>query len=268
MIFIVGLAILSYPFLSDFYYRIESNNVVEYFDAEKMKLSDKEIEARLDLARAYNHSLNNTISEDPYDEDRLKQGRAEYARMLQIREYIGHVEIPSIHQDIPIYAGTTEEVLQKGVGHLEGTSLPIGGQSTHTVLTAHTGLPEKKLFTDLDKVKKGDVFLIHNLKEILAYEVDQIKVVEPSNFSDLLVVAEQDYATLLTCTPYMVNTHRLLVRGHRIPYHAEEVDKGRKKTFWQEYFYHLLCLFILCILLGLYLWYRKRKKRRVLDGAY
>ena len=138
--------------------------------------------------------------------------------MLEVREMIGHIEIPKIGQDLPVYAGTSEEVLQKGVGHLEGTSLPVGGNSTHSVLTAHSGLPEATLFTELRKLEIGDKFYIHNIKEILAYQVDQIKVVEPTDFNDLLIDPGHDYVTLLTCTPLMINTHRLLVRGHRVEY--------------------------------------------------
>ena len=214
VVFILGLLVMSYPLVSRFYYRIESTQQVEYFDDEKKKLTEAEVRKRIELAHAFNKSLNNVISTDPYVKKRMEAGRLEYARMLEINELIGHVEIPKIDTDIPIYAGTVEDVLQKGAGHLEGTSLPVGGSSTHTVITAHSGLPTAKLFTDLSKLRVGDKFFIHNLSRVLAYEVDQIKTVEPSNFSDLLITPHKDYATLLTCTPIMINTHRLLVRGH------------------------------------------------------
>jgi len=267
VVFILGLLVMSYPLVSRFYYRIESTQQVEYFDDEKKKLTEAEVRKRIELANAFNKSLNNVISTDPYVKKRMEAGRQEYARMLEINELIGHVEIPKIDTDIPIYAGTVEDVLQKGAGHLEGTSLPVGGSSTHTVITAHSGLPTAKLFTDLSKLRVGDKFFIHNLSRVLAYEVDQIKTVEPSNFSDLLIVPHKDYATLLTCTPIMINTHRLLVRGHRVPYNPHEFDslnKKNKKIFWLK-----TIGFVLLLLLIIRWIYRKirRKSKKGKDIA-
>ena len=267
LVFILGLLVMSYPLVSRFYYRIESTQQVEYFDIEKKKLTEAEVRKRIELAHAFNKSLNNVISTDPYVKKRMEAGRQEYARMLEINELIGHVEIPKIDTDIPIYAGTVEDVLQKGAGHLEGTSLPVGGSSTHTVITAHSGLPTAKLFTDLSKLRVGDKFFIHNLSRVLAYEVDQIRTVEPSNFSDLLIVPHKDYATLLTCTPIMINTHRLLVRGHRVPYNPHEFDslnKKNKKIFWLK-----TIGFVLLLLLIIRWIYRKirRKSKKGKDIA-
>lgn len=262
VIFVLGLLVLSYPLISRFYYRVESTQQVEYFDNEKKKLTRDEIKNRMDLAHAYNSSLNNVISTDPYVKKQLDAGRKEYARMLEINEQMGHIEIPKIDVDIPIYAGTVEEVLQKGAGHLEGTSLPVGGASTHTVITAHSGLPTAKLFSDLSKLKVGDKFFIHNLSEVLAYEVDQIKTIEPSNFNDLLIVPNRDYATLLTCTPIMINTHRLLVRGHRVPYKPNEFDNVKKTNeliFWLK-----VIGFVLLLILIIWWLYRKIKKKQKL----
>lgn len=262
VVFILGLLVMSYPLVSRFYYRIESTQQVEYFDIEKKKLTEAEVRKRIELANAFNKSLNNVISTDPYVKKRMEAGRQEYARMLEINELIGHVEIPKIDTDIPIYAGTVEDVLQKGAGHLEGTSLPVGGSSTHTVITAHSGLPTAKLFTDLSKLKVGDKFFIHNLSRVLAYEVDQIRTVEPSNFSDLLIVPHKDYATLLTCTPIMINTHRLLVRGHRVPYNPHEFDslnKKNKKIFWLKTIGFVLLL--LLIMRWLYRKIRRKSKK-------
>lgn len=262
VIFVLGLLVLSYPLISRFYYRVESTQQVEYFDNEKKKLTRDEIKNRMDLAHAYNSSLNNVISTDPYVKKQLDAGRKEYARMLEINEQMGHIEIPKIDVDIPIHAGTVEEVLQKGAGHLEGTSLPVGGASTHTVITAHSGLPTAKLFSDLSKLKVGDKFFIHNLSEVLAYEVDQIKTIEPSNFNDLLIVPNRDYATLLTCTPIMINTHRLLVRGHRVPYKPNEFDNVKKTNeliFWLK-----VIGFVLLLILIIWWLYRKIKKKQKL----
>lgn len=263
LIFLLGFLIMMYPVVSDLYYRVDSKEQIVEFDNEKAKLSEEEINERMGLARAYNDSLINNVSEDPYDEERLQKGRAEYARMLELHEKIGHVEIPKINQDIPIYAGTSDEVLEKGVGHLEGTSLPIGGNSTHTVLTAHTGLPEARLFTDLTKLEIGDKFYIHNLGDVIAYQVDQIKTVLPTEFEDLLIDPGHDYATLLTCTPIMINSHRLLVRGHRVDYvpAVEEaiIRENEVNFLYQRLFYASLAL--IAFLLYLVMKFRKRKKK-------
>lgn len=203
------------------------------------------------LARAYNESLNNAISGDPYSKEKIEAGRAEYARMLEVHEMIGHIEIPKINQNLPIYAGTDDIVLQKGVGHLEGTSLPIGGNSTHSVLTAHSGLPEATLFTELGSLEIGDKFYIHNIKETMAYQINQIKVIEPDNFEDLLISPGHDYVTLLTCTPIMLNTHRLIVRAHRVPYvpAVDEIEIENNKSNWTFRLLFFVAIFLIVILL-------------------
>lgn len=221
---IIGLILIIYPFISQIYYSALSKQSIKDFDNSAKKIEASEVKNRMMLADLYNKSLSNKPIEDPYMKKKLEQGRKEYARMLEIEEKIGYINIPSIDVEIPIYAGTSENILQKGVGHLEGTSLPIGGKNTHSVLTAHSGIPNNRLFTDLNKVKKGDKFYITNIKETIAYKVDNIKVVEPSEFQDLVIFDNHDYATLLTCTPYMVNSHRLLVRGTRVPYSKEDKD--------------------------------------------
>ena len=226
VLFIAGFVIMMYPIISNYYYRIEANNQILEFTENAKKLDNNEILRRIELAEAYNSVLDPSRLADPYT-DKEKEGIAEYARMLEVKEKMGFVEIPKIDTNLPIYAGTSNEVLNKGVGHLEGTSLPIGGKSTHTVLTAHRGLPSARLFRDLDKLEKGDIFYVHNIQTVLAYEVDQILTVDPSNFDPVLVVDNEDYATLLTCTPYMINSHRLLVRGHRVPYVAPVKEDSR-----------------------------------------
>ena len=262
-IFVLGFLILMYPQVSRLYYRVQSTQEVASFEEGKAALSDEEIKKRMALARDFNDSLVNQNMEDPYSKARHERGRAAYAHMLEIREQIGHIQIPTIDLDIPIRAGTSEEVLQTSAGHLEGTSLPIGGNSTHTVITAHSGLPTAKLFTDIRNLKEGDRFYIHNIAETLAYEVDQIKVVEPSNFEDLLVVPGHDYATLLTCTPIGINTHRLLVRGHRVPYDKAVDDQfvaDNKKDFLYKYAF--IAVVVLILLLAYGSWnYRKKLKQ-------
>ena len=262
LIFVLGFLILMYPQVSRLYYRVQSTQEVAAFEAGKAALSDEEIKKRMALARDFNDSLVNQNMEDPYSKARHERGRAAYARMLEIHEQIGHIQIPTIDLDIPIRAGTSEEVLQTSAGHLEGTSLPIGGNSTHTVITAHSGLPTAKLFTDIKDMKKGDRFYIHNIAETLAYEVDQIKVIEPSNFKDLVVVSGHDYATLLTCTPIGINTHRLLVRGHRVPYDKAVDDQfvaDNRKDLLYKYAFIAVVLLILLLAYGSWKYQKKLK---------
>ncbi|HHS2791179.1 TPA: class C sortase [Streptococcus agalactiae] len=267
ILFLIGLSILLYPVVSRFYYTIESNNQTQDFERAAKKLSQKEINRRMALAQAYNRTLDPSRLSDPYTE-KEKKGIAEYAHMLEIAEMIGYIDIPSIKQKLPIYAGTTSSVLEKGAGHLEGTSLPIGGKSSHTVITAHRGLPKAKLFTDLDKLKKGKIFYIHNIKEVLAYKVDQISVVKPDNFSKLLVVKGKDYATLLTCTPYSINSHRLLVRGHRIKYVPPVKEKNYLMKELQTHYklYFLLSILVILILVALLLYLKRKFKERKRKG--
>lgn len=196
---------------------------------EMEKLSDAEIEDAKEKAKQYNDSLSNTVViSDPFDPDAADDMSADYISALNLEKngIMAYIEIPRIDVYEPVYHGTSEEVLAKGVGHLEGTSLPIGGESTHTVLSGHTGLPEAEIFTKLESVKEGDIFLIHVLNETLAYKVDQIKVVEPSETDDLKIVPGYDYATLVTCTPYGINSHRLLVRGIRTEYTQDVSDEA------------------------------------------
>ncbi|MDU1641889.1 MAG: class C sortase [Peptoniphilus harei] len=264
LLFITGFLIASYPIISNWYYTVENNNQIVDFKEAVDEMSQAEIDERIDLARAYNETLDPSKLADPYT-DREKKGVENYARMLEAREKIGYLDVPKINQQIPVYAGTSEDVLQKACGHLEGTSLPIGGKSTHSVITAHRGLPQVKLFRDLDKMEVGDVFYYTNVKETLAYQVDQILVIEPWNFDPVLVVEGKDYMTLLTCTPYMINSHRLLVRGHRIPYVPEEKEEAEDKA---KFNYKDLIVpgFVLLLLIVILLIYLRRRRRRRYEG--
>ncbi|MDU2558391.1 MAG: class C sortase [Anaerococcus prevotii] len=249
LIFLVGLLIFSYPMISQKFYEIKADEEIIEFVKQTKEINEEEINKRMELARAYNETLDPSRLSDPYSK-KEEEARAYYAHMLEVNEMIGHVEIPRINQDLPVYAGTSETVLQKGCGHLEGTSLPVGGKSTHTVITAHRGLPEAVLFRYLDQLVEGDIFYFHNIQGTLAYRVDQIMVVEPTNFEPVLVQEGKDYATLLTCTPYMINSHRLLVRGYRIPY-QEAIDDGIANTprFKPDFFQLLLILMPILVFL-------------------
>lgn len=261
LIFLLGMLIFAYPLISQKYYEIESGNEVIEFKKQTETINKEEVERRLKLARAYNSTLDPSRLADPFTEEE-KAGRAEYARMLEVQEMMGHVEIPRIGQDLPIYAGTSDDVLEKGAGHLEGTSLPVGGESTHAVITAHRGLPNAKLFRNLDQLAEGDVFYIHNLGETLAYQIDKITVVDPSDFEPVMVVDGKDYATLLTCHPYMINSHRLLVRGHRIPYQAAIDDGVANTKRLKPDFLQLSLVMIPIIVFLLIIVIRESRKRR------
>ncbi|MFR3685009.1 MAG: class C sortase, partial [Enterococcus sp.] len=178
-------------------------------------------------AQIYNENLLGQPAHDPFIPGSGIVMPDNYYRVLNIGGTMGQVEIPSINVKLPIYHGTKESVLRKAVGHLEGSALPIGGAGTHTVLTSHTGLTQAELFTDLTELKKDDHFYIRVLNRTLAYEVDKISVIEPDHTDALKAVKGKDYATLLTCTPYGVNSHRLLVRGKRIPYQPKKVKKKK-----------------------------------------
>lgn len=259
LIFILGLLIATYPIISNYYYTIDNNNQIAEFNEAVAEMPDKEVLERIELAKAYNDTLDPSRLADPYTE-REKKGVENYARMLEVREKIGYVDIPKIGQQIPVYAGTSEDVLQHACGHLEGTSLPIGGKDTHAVITAHRGLPQVKLFRDLDKMEVGDLFFFTNVKETLAYKVDQILVVEPWDFEPVLVVEGKDLMTLLTCTPYMINSHRLLVRGHRVPYVPEVKEEIERAKFnYKSLIVPSLILAI--VMLIIYLYIRHRRKR-------
>ncbi|WP_308653312.1 class C sortase [uncultured Anaerococcus sp.] len=258
-IFTLGLLIFSYPLISQKYYEIKAEDEVITFTKAAKDLAPEDLDKRMALAAAYNRTLDPSRLADPYT-DMEKAGRAEYARMLEVEEMVGHIRIPKIKVDIPIRAGSSEDVLQQGAGHLEGTSLPIGGDSTHTVITAHRGLPNAKLFRNLDQLAYGDIFYITNIKETIAYKVDKIQVVEPSDFEPVLVVERKDYATLLTCTPYMINSHRLLVRGVRIPY-QEAIDDGVANTPRARFDFFKMVLVLIPIIIILLLTLFREKKR-------
>ncbi|HEM3203989.1 TPA: class C sortase [Streptococcus suis] len=251
----LGVLAIFYPFASQTYYQYLNKQEVSQFDSQRGNLDNSEIQKRIELAHAYNRTLTPAKLGDPFTK-KEKEGVAEYARMLQVSEKIGYISIPSINQEIPIRAGTGENVLQEGAGHLEGTSLPVGGHSTHTVITAHRGLPSASLFTDLDDVKIGDIFYITNIKEKMAYKVDQILTVEPDNFDPVLVSEGHDYATLLTCTPYMINSHRLLVRGERIPLPKGKNQVSKKIDYFKKYYWFIFLTLAIVLILLCYLAYK------------
>lgn len=268
-IFVLGLGIFLYPTISNWFATQTHYSQVSSYDAKVKALQKSELERREREAKEYNERVQGSTQTfaDPFAE-KDKIGGKSYADALSIGDVMGYVEIPKIKVKLPIYQGTSEEVLSRGVGHLDKSSLPVGGKGTHTVLTGHRGLPSALLFTDLDKIKESDVFYIHSLGKVLAYQVDQIKVVLPSETEDLLIVNDQDYATLLTCTPYGVNTHRLLVRGHRIPYEAtgkEKPSENRSESPFVENWEIIAAIGILFIGVVLILM-KRRKEKSIKEG--
>lgn len=219
IVFVAGLSLLLYPTISDYWNSFhQSQAIASYVDAVD-NTDEQKLEEMRQAAVAYNESL--LSNDDRYD--MTDEQKAEYESLLDVSGtgVMGYVEIPSINVSLPIYHGTDKEILQIGVGHIEGTSLPVGGANTHCAISGHRGLTSSKLFTDIDQLAEGDVFKLSVLGETLTYEVDQIRIVLPDELNDLKIERDQDYCTLITCTPYGVNTHRLLVRGHRIPNDAE-----------------------------------------------
>lgn len=220
IIFMTGLGIASYPFISNMVAQRHASQVVKDYETNVEETDEEKIDAMKEAAKKYNEQLSNVVSVDDENENN-EQGES-YADLLNIGESLGYITIPKIDVNLPIYNGTSQDVLSKGVGHMEQSSYPLGGESTHCVLTGHRGLPSAVLFTDLDKLEIGDEFYLHVLDEILAYKVDQIKVVEPNESGDLEIIDGKDYCTLVTCTPYAINSHRLLVRGERTEYKGEQ----------------------------------------------
>ena len=214
LILLTGLSLLLYPSVSNYWNSLHQTKAIAKYAEDVVNLDNDTYDQLWQDAASYNQSL--LTRSNPYllsDEQ-----KAEYDRLLDVSGLgvMGYIEIPSIDCSLPIYHGTDEAILQIAVGHIEGTSLPVGGSGTHCVLSGHRGLPSARLFTDLDKMVIGDTFLMRVLDETLTYEVDQIRIVLPYEMDDLEIEEGKDYCTLVTCTPYGINSHRLLVRGHRI----------------------------------------------------
>lgn len=262
LVFLTGISLLLYPTVSDYWNSLHQSRAIASYTETVAQLDDDSYEQILEAAREYNAALAGRGNSWILSEEELE----EYDAVLDLSGtgIMGYIEIPSIKCYLPIYHGTSEGVLQIAVGHIEGSSLPVGGESTHTVLSGHRGLPSAKLFTDLDQLDTGDTFLIRVLDETLTYEVDQILIVEPDDLSALEITEGEDYCTLVTCTPYGVNTHRLLVRGHRIE-NTEEASTVRVTSDAIQIEPILVAPIVavpLLLLLLLWLILSTRKKRR------
>lgn len=231
IMFLAGLSLLLYPFVANKWNDYRQSQLISSYDEQVSEMQEDggiDYEAEWARAHSFNDALAPYILPDSFAVAEASEEDSEYMACLNLTGdgMMGYVEIPKIKIKIPIYHTTTEEVLQTAAGHLEGSSLPVGGESTHAVISAHRGLPSAALFTDLDRLEEGDYFLFYILDDILCYRVDQTTVVEPTETEALSVVKGEDLATLLTCTPYGVNSHRLLVRGHRVDYEPEVVEES------------------------------------------
>lgn len=221
-----GIALASYPVISNMLAQKNASLAIMEYNAQVETIQEEKLDAAKEAIRQYNEQLGKAVLTEEENDSKSAVSRVE---LTDAGEILGYLTIPVIDLNLPVYYGTSASVLEKGVGYMEESSFPLGGESTHCVLTGHRGLPSAELFTHMDKVAKGDQFYIHILDEILAYEVDQIKVVEPELTDDLEIIPGKDYTTLVTCTPYSINTHRLLVRGHRVPYTGEEKIKTKSQ---------------------------------------
>ena len=260
--FLIALGITLYPMISTWYNERHQAEVhIHYQEKVEQVDNTKLIEAK-ELAVAYNQTiLPGAQDEDSFSNEALLNAIEDYAGLLNLAGdgIMGYVEIPKIGVSLPIYHGTNNSTLERGVGHLLGSSLPVGGESTHSVLTAHSGMASQKMFSDLDRMKIGDVFYLDVLGERLAYQVDQIKTVLPYDTTYLQTEIGSDLCTLVTCTPFGVNTHRLLVRGTRIPYEEAEViveekletEEPVKSTWEQQYLQGIIIGVSAVVILGL-----------------
>lgn len=215
-----GMGIAAYPFVSNEIARRHASQAIGEYEETVEQLSREELDEAKEAALNYNAQLSRVVARDESGE--AAEEGISYVDMLGLGDSIGYISIPKIDVKLPIYEGTDDDVLSEGVGHMEQSSFPLGGESTHCALTGHRGMPNAVLFTDLDELEIGDCFYLYVLDETLAYQVDQIKVVEPNETGELDIIEGKDYCTLVTCTPYAVNTHRLLVRGVRTEYTGEE----------------------------------------------
>lgn len=275
LMFLVGFGILIYPTVSDQWNTYRQNRLISSYETLVEDLTQEDFTAEWEKARQFNDTIKqNDLYSDVFGEDNGELENTDYWKILNIAKdgVMGYLSIPKINIKIAIYHGTGDEVLQTGIGHMNGTKLPIGGESTHSVLAAHRGLPSARLFTDIDQLRKGDMFYIHVLDETLAYQVNEIWDMVDKDDMDTLGEAMkidegEDEVTLFTCTPYGVNSHRLLVQGTRVPYNGEEeaetsVAETMLRTVQNYYMLYLLLGLSVTLLIILFMRFLFRRKDR------
>ena len=280
LLFLTGFGILVYPTVSNQWNTYRQSRLISDYEKVVSDMKPEDYTEEWEAAREFDSTLvQNNIYGDVFGSDDTQIEDTDYWKVLNVAEdgIMGYLSIPKINVRLAIYHGTAEDVLQTGIGHMNGTSLPIGGESTHSVLAAHRGLPAARLFTDIDQMQQGDMFYIHVLDETLTYEVDQILVVKPYQIEALEIDAKQDYVTLVTCTPYGVNSHRLLVRGRRVEAASNgfpntsdvtAVEDTPKQSTWMVKYWEgirnglFIFLLIMTLLLVLTLLTKKLRKRK------
>ena len=265
ILLMIGIGFFTYPMIGNWYTEYTAREIIENYNEEVMQMGDEAIRQFEADANAYNGALSGGQGGSSLN----------YNEQLSVASALGYIEIPKIGVYYPIFHGLGEDILQKGIGHMEGSSLPVGGESTHCVLAGHTGLPSSKLFTDLDTLEKGDAFYLHVLDKVLKYQVDQILTVLPHESDAIRIVEGRDYVTLVTCTPYGVNSHRLLVRGKRVPYetqtmqtetqwpviHVEKRIIPARTIIWYGIAGVLIFMVVVIVLILLFPTIRKKKKK-------
>lgn len=259
----IGISLLLYPTISDYWNSFHQSRAIAGYAEAVAQMDEVDYEKIWNDAVEYNKELQKRTNHWFLTEEQQE----EYESMLNVsgNGIMGYIEIPSIKVSLPIYHGVDEGILQVAIGHIEGSSLPVGGKGSHCVISGHRGLPSAKLFTDLDQLAEGDIFMLRVLDETLTYEVDQILIVEPSDMSSLEFDEEKDYCTLVTCTPYGINSHRLLVRGHRVA-NLEESEEIRVTADAQQIDPVLITpalagILLVLLLLGTFVWNRVRGRR-------
>ena len=266
LVILIGIGLLSYPTVSDWWNSFHQTRAVASYAAAVSQMKTEDYDRLFAEADDYNRKLAGTGMKWSMTDEEIQ----EYNNVLDISDngIMGYIDIPRIRQTLPIYHGTDDAVLQIAIGHLAGTSLPVGGDSTHCVVSGHRGLPSARLFTDLDRLIVGDIWTMTVLNRTVTYEVDQIRIVEPEDLSELQIVQGSDYCTLLTCTPYGINTHRLLVRGHRIPNLDGDANVTADAMQVDQTLVAMVVAVIILLILVIILlivsskWYRDRRDRR------
>ena len=266
LVILIGIGLLSYPTVSDWWNSFHQTRAVASYAAAVSQMKTEDYDRLFAEADDYNRKLAGTGMKWSMTDEEIQ----EYNSILDISEngIMGYIDIPRIRQTLPIYHGTDDAVLQIAIGHLAGTSLPVGGDSTHCVVSGHRGLPSARLFTDLDRLTVGDIWTMTVLNRTMTYEVDQIRIVEPEDLSELQIVQGSDYCTLLTCTPYGINTHRLLVRGHRIPNLDGDANVTADAMQVDQTLVAMVVAVIILLILVIILlvvsskWYKDRRDRR------
>ena len=277
LLFLLGLGVFMYPFVNNWMYQSEADTRMQAYEravAEQEAKDAKKYDDAFADARKYNETLVGQVVPDVFA---IREGTTDkdYESRLNITgdQMMGSIEIPAINVNLPIYHYSTKETLEKGCGHIFGSSLPVGGKSSHSVITAHRGLPTAEMFSDLDQLRKGDKFYLHILNRTLAYEIDGIEVVKPNETRSLAIDAGEDLCTLVTCTPYGVNTERLLVHGHSVPYVAGDENQAtdfRLLGLFTKLFVGLAGVLLAVVLLWVYSRWRKKRAADtagVIDGA-